>query len=80
MLGLNARRIKVFDANALRTQSERNTNAIPIEENRIEENILKKDFSEKIIELGKYVFSDDWGVDRAITTYSTSLNNLKESF
>ena len=29
---------KGFDANALRTQSERNTNAIPIEENRIEKN------------------------------------------
>ena len=34
---------KVFDANALRTQSERITNAMPIEENRIEENIKKED-------------------------------------
>jgi hypothetical protein len=76
---------KGFDANALRTQSERKANAIPIEENRIEENrieenILKKDFSEKIIELGKYVFKDTFSVDRAIINYSTSLNNLKESF
>jgi hypothetical protein len=71
---------KGFDANALRTQSERNTNAIPIEENRIEENILKKDFSDEVVELGKYVFKDTFSVDRAIINYSTSLNNLKESF
>jgi hypothetical protein len=71
---------KGFDASVLRTQSERNTNVIPIEENRIEENNFKKDFSDKVIELGKYVFADEWGVNRAITSYSTSLNNLKESF
>lgn len=71
---------KGFNATALRTQSERNTNAMPIEENRIEENNFKNDFSEKIIELGKYVFKDSFAVNRAITTYSTSLSNLKESF
>ena len=30
--------------------------------------------------LGKYVFKDSFAVNRAITTYSTSLSNLKESF
>ena len=45
-----------------------------------EEKSNKKDFSEKIIELGKYVFKDKFSVERAVTTYSTSLNNLKESF
>lgn len=71
---------KSIDANALRTQSERITNAMPIEENRIEENNLKNDFSEKVIELGKYVFKDSFAVERAKTTHKTSLNNLKESF
>ena len=42
---------KGFDANALRTHYERNTNAIPIEENRIEENILKKDLIISILNM-----------------------------
>ena len=42
--------------------------------------ILKKDFSDEVVELGKYVFKDKFSVERAIINYSTSLNNLKESF
>lgn len=48
--------------------------------NSNKEKIYKKDFSNEIIELGKYVFKDTFSVERAITSYSTSLNNLKESF
>jgi len=49
-------------------------------EKKSKEDYNENKFSEKIIELGKYVFKDTFSVDRAITTYSTSLNNLKESF
>jgi uncharacterized protein YdaU (DUF1376 family) len=45
--------------------------ALPIIENE-NENIITI--------LGKYVFKDKFSVDRAIINYSTSLNNLKESF
>lgn len=49
-------------------------------EEKSKEDYNENKFSEKIIELGKYVFKDDFSVNRAITTYSTSLSNLKESF
>jgi hypothetical protein len=60
--------------------TETKANQKAIREDKKREDYNENKFSEKIIELGKYVFSDDWGVDRAITSYSTSLNNLKESF
>ena len=61
--------------------TETKANQKAIREDKIrEENNLKKDFSDEVIELGKYVFKDDFSVNRAMTTYSTSLSNLKESF
>jgi hypothetical protein len=61
------------------TETKANQKAIR-EEKRREEKNLKKDFSDEVVELGKYVFKDEFSVNRAITTYSTSLTNLKESF
>lgn len=60
------------------TETKANQKAIREDKKREEYNENK--FSEKIIELGKYVFKDKFSVERAVTTYSTSLNNLKESF
>jgi len=61
------------------TETKANEKAIR-EEKRREDKNLKNDFSDEVVELGKYVFKDDFAVNRAITTYSTSLTNLKESF
>ena len=42
--------------------------------------IIENENESIITILGKYVFKDTFSVDRAIINYSTSLNNLKESF
>lgn len=61
--------------------TETKANQKAIREDKIrEENNLKNDFLDEVIELGKFVFKDSFAVNRAITTYSTSLSNLKESF
>ena len=61
------------------TETKANEKAIREDKIREEKNI-KKDFSDEIVKLGQYVFSDDFGVNRAIQNYQTSLKNLKESF
>ena len=61
------------------TETKANEKAIREDKIREEKNI-KKDFSDEIVKLGQYVFKDEFSVNRAITTYSTSLTNLKESF
>ena len=60
--------------------TETKANEKAIREDKKREDYNENKFSEKIIELGKYVFKDTFSVDRAIINYSTSLNNLKESF
>lgn len=42
--------------------------------------IIENENDNKITILGKYVFKDDFSINRAITTHETSLKNLKESF
>lgn len=42
--------------------------------------IIENENDNVITILGKYVFKDDFSVNRAITTHETSLKNLKESF
>ncbi len=44
------------------------------------ENENRNDNKDTISKLGKFTFSDDFAVNRAIQNYQTSLKNLKESF
>jgi hypothetical protein len=79
---ISAEKKKQNSTNATHVESVQQTSTnstVNVNVNDIRKNI-KKDFSDEIVKLGQYVFKDDFSVQRAITTYSTSLTNLKESF
>jgi len=79
---ISAEKKKQNSTNSTSVESVQQTatnSTVNVNVNDIRKNI-KKEFSDEVVELGKYVFKDEFSVERAITTYSTSLTNLKESF
>lgn len=73
---LKHRADKESDANALRTQYERNANAMPIEENRIEENRER----EKNLSIKNSMLAAQTNLEAAAMQHSTSTENIVKFF